>query len=89
MKEAKEMTDEEIVSGIQSQLVIAMGCRMAALHCERFYEHAQFGAHAQRKAKHLNKMAGLFTAHAIRLIASHKAAVMQWMETKASKDTQL
>lgn len=80
--EEHEMTNEEIVKGIQTQINVAMALRMMALCFERFYGNADFSPYARRRADHLNKTAKLFIAHALKLIAANKSAVEQWMEMR-------
>lgn len=73
------MNSEQIVAAINSQMTVAIALRMTAQCYERFYGVDNFQSYAQQRVKHLNKMAGLFTAHALKLIAQHKPAVEEWM----------
>jgi hypothetical protein len=83
------MSNDEIVKGINEQVYVAMALRMMALCFERFYGVENFTLYAQQRVAHLNKMAGLFTAHALRLIAAHKTAVEQWMEQRQASESRL
>ena len=76
------MSDEEIVAKINSQLYVAMALRMMAQCYERFYGVGNFQPYAQGRVEHLNKMAGLFTAHALRLLATHRLAAARWLDAR-------
>lgn len=81
------LSDEEIVKRIQSQINVAVALRVMARFCQRFYGVHSFSSYAEQRVRHLNKMAGLFTAHALKLIAVHKEAVTRWMEAQRAKET--
>lgn len=76
------MTDGEIVAKINGQLHVAMALRIMAQCYERFYGVERFSPYAQRRVEHLNKTAGLFTAHALRLLAAHRIAAARWLDAR-------
>jgi heme-degrading monooxygenase HmoA len=77
------MSDEETVKRIQSQMGVAVALRMMAQTLERFYGTEHCSDYARRRVEHLNNMAGLFTAHVLRLIATHRLAVARWLDARA------
>jgi hypothetical protein len=76
------MMDAQIVAKIQEQINVAIALRMMAQCFERFSVVGDFHSYAQGRVKHLNKMAGMFTAHAFRLLATHRLAASRWMDTR-------
>lgn len=81
------MSSDEIVKRINEQVCVAIALRMTALCFERFYGVENFTPYAKQRVAHLNKTAGLFTAHALKLIAAHKPVVEEWMIAQGAEPT--
>jgi hypothetical protein len=70
------MTDGEIVSKINMQLYVAIALQIMASCTERLDPLNTI------RIEHLHKTAGLFTAHALRLLATHRGAAARWMDAR-------
>ena len=77
-----EMSDDEIVIKITEQTNVAIALRIMAQCFGRFSVHDDFQPYAQCRVEHLNKMSGLFAAHALRLLVTHRLAVARWMDAR-------
>jgi len=75
------MTDEAIVKAIMSQLTVAIALRVLANATERFLPES-FDPPRRGRIDHLRQRSGLFTAHALRLIAAHRPALERWMASR-------
>lgn len=71
------MTDEEIVRQISQQTGIAVALQLAAARTVE-----RLAPEKQAWAIRLRERSNLFAVHVLRLIATHKAAVTRWMESR-------